>query len=101
MSKAPKALVHTFGDMQVLTTMVASQNVFLTIVFRGEIVWDVMVSKDMQEALVAHDSFCAACEVFGPVSGKIKSGQITTGEEVLKEVDMAAFSVAPKGSMIH
>lgn len=78
---------HKFGAMTVGTANVPAQGKYLTIVLKGGVPFDMAVSESIEEAVQAHDKFCAAAALFGPVFEAIEQ--------------MEAGDLPPDGSMLN
>lgn len=64
---------HKFGAMTVGTANVPAKGQYLTIVLKGTVPFDMAVSESVEAALEAHDQFCAAASLFGPVLEAIEA----------------------------
>lgn len=64
---------HKVGSMTVGTANVPARGQYLTIVLRGGVPFDMAVSESIEAAMEAHEKFCAAASLFGPLLEAIEA----------------------------
>lgn len=64
-------LTSDIGEMAIFTRSVATKEVYITMVMRGDEMWDVQASTNAADARALHKQYVLMCKVFGPVSERI------------------------------
>ena len=64
-------LSNQYGDMIVGTANVPAKGMYLTIVLRNQMPFDMALSETVEDALAAHKEFCTAAELFGSLLATI------------------------------
>lgn len=94
------------GDMTVLTFSVAVREQFITMVLRGEEVWDVQETVNVQDARMVHENFILMCTAFSHVNERaiqdVEAGIPLDRDALMQEVsENYAALRSVRNRMVH
>lgn len=105
MASQKMAMANRVGEMVVMTQAVATKELYLTMVLKGDEIWDIDAVTTPEDALMNHRKFMAMCEVFGPVADRLAQdkaqGRPLDPDAVVEELerDYQLVTQARKGMM--